>query len=98
MQAVAKSLQEDSRTYSCKLVLAFPHCYVISATFARTDTYYIDLARHSEQPISTLKSLFRYWFEKATWHRPTILIMDNMEKLMGAEVEVRVARSLRSFI
>ena len=58
-----------------------------SLSFA--DTYYVDFARHSEQPVSKLKSLFRYWFDNAAWHRPTILIFDNMEKLLSAEVEVR---------
>ena len=52
------------------------------------DTLYVDMARYSEQPISNVKALFKYWFEKALWHRPTVLIMDNMEKLVGAEVEV----------
>jgi hypothetical protein len=53
------------------------------------DTLYVDLARYKAQSVSVLKSLFRYWFEAAAWHRPTILIFDNMEALLGAELEVR---------
>lgn len=50
-------------------------------------THYIDVSRFSDRPISAVKSLFRHWFDKAAWHRPTILVLDNLDKLLGAEVE-----------
>lgn len=52
------------------------------------DTLYVDLSRYTESPISKIKSLLRYWFEKAQWHRPSVIIMDNMDELMKAEQEV----------
>lgn len=58
------------------------------------DIHFVDASRYSEQPISTVKSLFRYWLHKAAWHRPSILILDNLDKLLGAEVEVRVLELL----
>jgi peroxin-1 len=54
------------------------------------DIYYVDISRHAEQPIATVKSLFSYWFDRASWHRPSILILDNLDKLLNAEVEVRL--------
>ncbi|KAF7315231.1 putative peroxisomal biogenesis AAA ATPase pex1 [Mycena indigotica] len=50
-------------------------------------TLYVDVARVSNQPIPVVKALLTYWFEKAVWHRPTVLILDNLEKLVGAEAE-----------
>jgi peroxin-1 len=37
--------------------------------------------------VHTIKTLLNYWFRKAAWHRPAILILDNLEKLVGVEVE-----------
>ncbi|KAF8637996.1 hypothetical protein AX16_010628 [Volvariella volvacea WC 439] len=48
---------------------------------------FVDMSRYTEQPVAKIKSLFQYWFEKASWHRPSILVLDNIDKLLGAEVE-----------
>lgn len=52
------------------------------------DTYYVDVSRYAEQPTVMLKSLFNYWFDRACWHRPSVLVLDNLDKLLSAEVEV----------
>ncbi|RXW21326.1 hypothetical protein EST38_g4540 [Candolleomyces aberdarensis] len=57
-------------------------------------TYYIDASRHAEQPIATVKGLFNYWFDRASWHRPSVLILDNLDKLLNAEVEDLVSRAV----
>ena len=49
---------------------------------------YVDLAKYTETPVSKIKALLRYWFDKAFWHRPTVLVLDNIDKLMGIEQEV----------
>lgn len=38
--------------------------------------------------MSKVKSLLHYWFDKAFFHRPTVIVFDNIDKLMGAEQEV----------
>lgn len=30
----------------------------------------------------------KYWLEKASWHKPSLLVLDNIDKLMGVELEV----------
>ena len=35
-----------------------------------------------------VKSLLQSWFDLAVWHKPAILILDNLDRLFGAEVEV----------
>ena len=30
----------------------------------------------------------KYWMDKASWHKPSILVLDNIDKLMGTELEV----------
>ncbi|KAH8103921.1 AAA-domain-containing protein [Cristinia sonorae] len=48
---------------------------------------HVDLAKYADLPIAKIKLLFKYWFEKAQWHRPTVITMDNMDKLMSPELE-----------
>ncbi|TFK45586.1 AAA-domain-containing protein [Heliocybe sulcata] len=67
VKAVAKAVQEDSRTYAY--------------------THYVDLARHTSLPIASLKALFKYWYDKAAWHRPAVLVLDNLDKVLPAEME-----------
>ncbi|KAF8170325.1 P-loop containing nucleoside triphosphate hydrolase protein [Mycena galopus ATCC 62051] len=67
VQAVAKTLEQDPRTF--------------------TYTLYVDVARYATQPVHTIKALLQYWFKKASWHRPAVLILDNLEKLVGVELE-----------
>ncbi|KAJ7072576.1 P-loop containing nucleoside triphosphate hydrolase protein [Mycena amicta] len=50
-------------------------------------TLYVDASRIASQPIPVIKALFNYWFDKAVWHQPSVLILDNLEKLVGAEAE-----------
>ncbi|KAL1723778.1 P-loop containing nucleoside triphosphate hydrolase protein [Schizophyllum commune] len=52
-----------------------------------TYTLYADASAISEKPISAIKAQFDYWFAKAMWHKPTILILDDLDKLLGAELE-----------
>ncbi|THH28835.1 hypothetical protein EUX98_g5355 [Antrodiella citrinella] len=55
---------------------------------------HVDLAKYVDTPIAKIKTLFKYWLEKARWHRPSVIIMDNMDKLMSPELEH--AESFRS--
>ncbi|KAF5351610.1 hypothetical protein D9756_007497 [Leucocoprinus leucothites] len=56
---------------------------------SRTLTYvhHVDVSKYADTPISTVKNLFNYWFEKAIWHRPSVVVLDNLDKLLSAEVE-----------
>ncbi|GBE85761.1 Peroxisome biosynthesis protein [Sparassis crispa] len=67
LHAIAKSLQEDSKTFA----------YI----------HYVDFAKYSEIPITKVRALLKYWMDKASWHRPSVLVFDNVDKLMGAELE-----------
>ena len=51
-------------------------------------TLYVDFSRYTEKPVQTLRAQFQYWLDKALWHRPSILVFDNLEKLLGTELEV----------
>ncbi|KAG7090976.1 hypothetical protein E1B28_010043 [Marasmius oreades] len=52
-----------------------------------TYTLYVDVAPLAEKPVATVKSLFKYWFDKAFWHKPTIVVLDNLHELIGTESE-----------
>ena len=49
---------------------------------------YVDISRYTEKPIQTLRTQFQFWLDKAMWHRPSVLIFDNLDNLLGAELEV----------
>ena len=54
------------------------------------DIHYVDVSTLVQKSISSLKACFNYWFDKCSWHRPSVLILDNLDKLLSAEVEVCV--------
>ncbi|KIM45052.1 hypothetical protein M413DRAFT_441700 [Hebeloma cylindrosporum] len=55
----------------------------------RTLTFilHVDASKLAEQPIPSVKAQINYWFDKCAWHRPSILVLDNLDKLFSAEVE-----------
>lgn len=54
------------------------------------DTLYVDLTKHAEERIPVVKSLFQFWLDLAKWHRPSVIVFDNLERVVPAEVEVCV--------
>ncbi|KDR75275.1 hypothetical protein GALMADRAFT_226942 [Galerina marginata CBS 339.88] len=52
-----------------------------------TYTHYVDASKFSEHPISSVKAQLHFWFDTCAWHRPSVLILDNLDKLLSAEVE-----------
>ncbi|ESK93670.1 likely peroxisomal biogenesis aaa atpase pex1 [Moniliophthora roreri MCA 2997] len=52
-----------------------------------TYTLYVDVAPLAEKPVATVKTLFKFWFDKAFWHKPTLLVLDNLHELLGTELE-----------
>ncbi|CAA7259159.1 unnamed protein product [Cyclocybe aegerita] len=52
-----------------------------------TYTLYVDVSKFSDQPVSAVKAQFNYWLDKCAWHRPSVLVLDNLDKLLSAEVE-----------
>lgn len=98
---VASRVQADS---GCMHVSPFSRCPppLIHLALAHTDPHqildrlYIDLARYTETPVQTLKALFKYWWAVVAWHRPSVLVLDNVDKLMGVELEVRYPIPLHS--
>jgi hypothetical protein len=49
---------------------------------------YVDLSRYTEKPVQSLRAQFQFWLDKVMWHRPSVLVFDNLEKLFGPELEV----------
>ncbi|TBU28822.1 AAA-domain-containing protein [Dichomitus squalens] len=52
-----------------------------------TYTLYVDLSRFNGSPVAKVRSQMKYWMDKVSWHKPSILILDNIDKLMGTELE-----------
>ncbi|KAH9485161.1 Peroxisome biosynthesis protein PAS1 [Psilocybe cubensis] len=49
--------------------------------------HYVDASKLSEQPIPSIRAQLNFWYDTCAWHRPSILVLDNLDKLLGAEVE-----------
>ncbi|SCV68391.1 BQ2448_512 [Microbotryum intermedium] len=52
-----------------------------------TRTLYIDCAKYTDERQSTLKAKMKDWFDEACWHAPALLVFDNLDRMLGAEVE-----------
>ncbi|KAI9462642.1 AAA-domain-containing protein [Russula earlei] len=48
---------------------------------------FVDFSRFTEKPVHTLRTQFQFWLDKAMWHRPSVLVFDNIDKLLGTELE-----------
>lgn len=55
----------------------------------------MDCAKHADERMPALKGRLRDWFDEACWHAPTVLVLDNLDRMIAAEVEVRALASLR---
>lgn len=36
-----------------------------------------------------MKNKIKDWFDEACWHAPSLVVLDNLDRMIGAEVEVR---------
>lgn len=59
----------------------------------RADTIYADVSRFSNERIGTVKEKLKEFVDRANWHRPSVLILDGLDALCAAEIEVRVSQS-----
>ncbi|PWN31454.1 AAA-domain-containing protein [Meira miltonrushii] len=50
-------------------------------------TIYIDCTPHNEERLSSMRALFDQWLASAIWHSPTLLILDNLDRIMPADQE-----------
>ncbi|KAG9104332.1 Peroxisome biosynthesis protein pex1, partial [Ceratobasidium sp. 392] len=48
---------------------------------------YVDLAQMADEHTSTLRSKFKTWKAVAAWRQPSVLVLDNLDKVVSAEVE-----------
>ncbi len=86
LRSVAKSLMEDPSVYTCMSFIL--RKALLTRTLTLADTLYVDLTKYVETPVSKIKLMIKYWFDKAWWHKPSVVILDNMDKLMSVELEV----------
>ena len=95
LRAVAKSLQENPETLACTSTSDATNGLDANG---RIDIFYVDVAKYVDSPVSKVKALLKYWYDKAAWHRPSVIVLDNLDKLMGVELEVSLKSHLRDRI
>jgi len=63
--------------------------------FARTVSK--DMASFGEDRVAVVKAEWTSLLEKAAWSSPAIIVLDNLDVLIGVELEVRIMRHTWSF-
>lgn len=61
--------------------------YLASVPSLAYRTEYVDCGAFVEERMPSVRSHFREWLNKAAWHAPTLLILDNLDVLLPAEAE-----------
>ncbi|KDN44933.1 AAA-domain-containing protein [Tilletiaria anomala UBC 951] len=49
--------------------------------------HFVDCAAYSEERVPALRALFQSWLNAATWNAPSVLVLDNVDRLVPAEQE-----------
>ena len=52
------------------------------------------MQQHAEDSVGTIKALFESTYAKAVWHRPSLIVFDDLDKVVGAELEVQLLHHL----
>lgn len=47
----------------------------------------VNCSEMSDERVPVLKDLFQKWLDEASWHSPSVLFLDNLDRLIPAEVE-----------
>lgn len=50
-------------------------------------TIYIDCANYSEERLSSIRHLISQWLSSAAWHSPTLLVLDNLDRIVPSDQE-----------
>lgn len=49
---------------------------------------YYDCSKFTEERPQSMKEMFRDWFEEASWKAPACVVLDNLDRMLSAEMEV----------
>ena len=75
-----------------------PSMHARISPLSPSESHYVDVSRLADKPVASIKTLFTYWFDTAYWYRPCVIILDNLDRLLSAEVEVGPPPSSKKFI
>ena len=86
--SVAKALAKmmEASPFATRMFAPRP---ISTVSHARTvDVIYVNFAEHVEKRVPRLKAFFEYLVNKSVWHKPSVLVIDNIDALLEAEKEV----------
>lgn len=52
------------------------------------DVIHVDAAKVSDERPTSAKQKIKDWFDEASWYAPSMLVIDNIDRMVAAEVEV----------
>ncbi|KAF8331356.1 P-loop containing nucleoside triphosphate hydrolase protein [Cantharellus anzutake] len=82
-KAAVKRLSGDPRVFARTSFLN----YLVLFSTALIDHIYVDMAKLADERAATLKALFDKWIDTASWHKPSVLVLDNLDRVVNPEVE-----------
>lgn len=60
------------------------------AELSGPDVQFIDCSQYADERPAALKTLFQEWVDEACWRAPSVIVLDNIERMLPAEVEVSI--------
>lgn len=57
------------------------------------DTVYVDLSQYVDTKPLELKKKLQEWIEEAAWYKPSLIVLDGVDKIVPPENEVRFPSS-----
>lgn len=82
-KSVVKRLEADARIHACMSSFIPP----LSISNTSLGVIHVDLAQLADEHTSSLRSKFKAWKAVAAWRQPSVLVLDNLDKVVSAEVE-----------
>jgi hypothetical protein len=83
---IAADLEKDTQLRLCESMRSL-FIALLSLPFA--GPLFIDMKEFAEESLTGVRSLLQSLLRVALWHRPTLIVLDNLHQFVGVETEVR---------
>ena len=83
---VAADLEKDTQLRLCESMRSF---FIALLIVPFAGPLFIDMKEFAEESLTGVRSLLQSLLRIALWHRPTLIVLDNLHQFVGVETEVQ---------
>lgn len=83
---VAADLEQDNQLRLCESIKSL---FIRLLILLFAGPLFIDMKAFAEESVTGVRSLLQSLLCIALWHRPTLIVLDNLHQFVGVETEVR---------